>query len=154
MANPYTDLKAFRAKFRLDDLTLAEQEGWVLSLRPGQMTLGSMVLSVASGTQDLAGLTPAEGAGLAAGFGLAERLARWHLGAVRINALCLMMQDPVVHFHILPRYDGPVERHGIDWHDKDWPGPPVVAPVDTPEPLLRALRDDLRDGLGRLAGPV
>lgn len=144
MADLEQDLQTFRAKFRLDDLTLAEREGWVLSLRPGQLTLGSMVLSVASGAQDLARLTPEEGAGMAAGLGLAERVARDHLGAVRINALCLMMQDPVVHFHILPRYDGAQERHGVTWRDADWPGPPAIAPCETPEPVLRALQAELR----------
>lgn len=139
-----TDLQAFRKTFRLDELTLDSRGGWVLSLRPGQLVLGSMVLSLASGGQDLAALTAAEGAGLAEGLGRAERLARETLGAVRINALCLMMQDPVVHFHILPRYAGPVTRLGVTWQDADWPGPPVIRPVDTPETLLRALRDDLR----------
>lgn len=138
------DLAEFRHRFRLDDLTLVEWDGWVLSLRPGQLTLGSMVLSVASGTQDLARLTQEEGAGMAAGLGLAECVARDHLGAVRINALCLMMVDPVVHFHILPRYAGPVTRHGVTWRDADWPGPPAIGPCDTPDPVLRALHKDLR----------
>lgn len=145
----HQDLKAFRAKFRLDDLTLLEREGWVLSLRPAQLTLGSMVLSLASGTQDLADLTAQEGAGLAAGFGLAERLARGHLGAVRINALCLMMQDPVVHFHILPRYDAPVTYASRVWTDADWPGPPVIAPAPTEEAVLEALHKEISDALPR-----
>lgn len=144
MARETPELQAFREKFRLDDLTLETRGGWVLSLRPAQLTLGSMVLSLASGGQDLAGLTAAEGAGLAEGLGRAERLAREGLGAERINALCLMMMDPVVHFHILPRYAAPVERHGVTWQDADYPGPPVIRPVDTPEPLLMALRDDLK----------
>lgn len=144
MTDQQHDLKIFREKFRLDDLALVERDGWVLSLRPGQLTLGSMVLSVASGTQDLARLTPEQGAGLGACLGLAERLARAHLGAVRINALCLMMQDPVVHFHILPRFDAELERYGQHWQDRDWPGPPVVRPVHTAEPVLQAIYADLR----------
>lgn len=144
MADLEQDLQTFRAKFQLEELTLAERGGWVLSLRPEQLTLGSMVLSVASGTQDMARLTPEEGAGMAAGFGLAERLARNRLGAVRINALCLMMQDPVVHFHILPRYAAPIDRHGITWQDGDWPGPPMIGPCETPDRVLRALHGELR----------
>ncbi|PRZ43858.1 hypothetical protein [Tritonibacter scottomollicae] len=139
------DLEMFRAKFRIDELSLTERGGWMLSLRPGQLTLGSMVLSVTSGTQDLARLTPEEGAGLVAGLGLAEQLARKQLGAVRTNALCLMMQDPVLHFHIFPRYDALKQRHGQSWQDTDWPGPPTITPVETPEALLMVLRDELRD---------
>lgn len=143
------DLNVFRTKFRLDDLHLAEDGGWVLSLRPGQLTLGAMVLSVASGVQDLAALDEGEALGLAHGLGLAERLAREVYGAARINALCLMMQDPVVHFHILPRYGAAVQRHGRTWHDADWPGPPAIGPVDTPEPMLMALRDELRGAIAQ-----
>ncbi len=145
-----TDLAAFRAKFRLDDLHLTACDGWVLSLRPAQLTLGAMVLSVASGTQDLAALNDTEASGLARGLGLAERLAREVYGAARINALCLMMQDPVVHFHILPRYAAPVPRHGRTWSDADWPGPPVIKPAETPEPVLLALRDELRSAIALL----
>lgn len=144
-------LEAFRAKFQLDDLTLEERDGWVLSLRPGQLTLGAMVLSVASGTQDLAALTPVEGAGLATGLGRAERLAREHLGAVRINALCLMLQDPIVHFHILPRYDAPRTHAGQLWQDPDWPGPARIVPLVTPAHHLAALKRDMKDALAALA---
>lgn len=138
------DLVEFRAKFRLDELEIARTPGWILSLRPGQITLGAMILSLASGARNHADLTPEEGAGLAAGLGMAERLAREVYGAVRINALCLMMQDPVVHFHILPRYDAPCTRHGRQWEDADWPRPPTIRPGEEPPELLHALRDDLR----------
>lgn len=146
-----TDFEAFAAKFRLADLTIAETGGWTLSLRPAQITLGSMVLSVKSGARDLAALTASEAQGMAAGFGLAERAARSVYGAVRINILCLMMQDPFVHFHILPRYDAVVERHGTEWADADWPGPPVIRPVATPPELLQALHAELA-GWARQAG--
>lgn len=141
------DLDAFDDKFRTDELRLTDIQGWRLSLRPGQVTAGAMVLSVASGTRDLAALTPEEGQGLAAGLGLAERLARDVLGAVRINALCLMMQDPVVHFHVLPRYDRPVRAAGRDWTDADWPGPPQLAGEAAETAVLHALRDLLSDAL-------
>ena len=140
-------LYAFRAKFRLAELEVARPAGWVLSVRPGQLTLGAMVLTVESGVQELAAMDAAAGAGLAEGLSLAERLAREVYGAVRINALCLMMQDPVVHFHILPRYDRPVERHGRIWQDTDWPGPPSIRPVNDEAAVLWAVRDELRQVL-------
>lgn len=141
------DLAAFEAKFRVSELLVAEHEGWRLSVRPGQPTLGAMVLSVASGTRDLARLTPQEGVGLAAGLGLGERLAREVFGAVRINALCLMMQDPIVHFHLLPRYDGPVSAAGSTWHDADWPGPPQIKAPVAQTAVLHQLRDTLGNPL-------
>jgi diadenosine tetraphosphate (Ap4A) HIT family hydrolase len=56
-----------------------------------------------------------------------EAGARDLFGAVRLNALCLMMQDPLFHFHLLPRYRDPVVFAGHEWVDSGWPGPPNLA---------------------------
>ncbi|MCC5968288.1 MAG: hypothetical protein JJU24_19430 [Natronohydrobacter sp.] len=145
-------LAAFAEKFRLDALHLANCGSWVLSLRPAQITLGSLVLSLRSGATDLAALSMEESRDMAAGFGLAETLLRETYGAVRLNLLCLMMQDPVVHFHILPRYDRSIDRHGLTWTDADWPGPPTIGPVQTAAPVLQAILQELRTGLEHAAG--
>jgi len=57
----------------------------------------------------------------------AETAARATFGAVRLNALCLMMQDPLFHFHLLPRYGEPIDFGGKSWTDSGWPGPPNLA---------------------------
>ena len=36
----------------------------------------------------------------------------------------LMMVDPAVHFHIIPRYEFPVEFCDREFNDKSWPGVP------------------------------
>lgn len=141
------DLADFTAKFRVDELLVHAAQGWALSVRPAQTTLGAMVLSVQSGTQDLAGLSVAEHAGMGAAMGQAETLARDVFGAVRINLLCLMMQDPVVHFHILPRYGAPQDFAGHTWEDVDWPGPPVITGTPTDTDALILIRDALRAAL-------
>jgi len=133
----------FAAKFRVDDLHLRRVGTWDLSLRPGQLTLGAMVVSVRSGALGFAGLTAAEQADMGAAFALAERLACDTFGAARINLLCLMMQDPIVHFHVLPRYAAPQERFGATWVDDDWPGPPKVGPLVTPDAVLTQIRSTL-----------
>lgn len=138
------DLEAFNKKFRLEELTLTQVGSWTLSLRPGQTTLGAMVLSVRSGTRDLGSLSRQEAVDMGDGFGLAERLAREVFGAIRVNILCLMMQDPIVHFHILPRYDGTVSQAGRAWTDEDWPGPPKITAEVTDDTVLHQIRDILR----------
>ena len=142
-----SDQKLFTEKFRLEALHLASCGNWVLSLRPGQLTLGAMVLSIGTGATSLTELTSDDGRDMTVGFAQAERLLQDTYGAVRLNLLCLMMQDPIVHFHILPRYDCRVQRHGQDWSDFDWPGPPTVRPLQTPEPVLQAILADLRAAL-------
>lgn len=138
---------AFAEKFRLKDMLLTQCGGWDLSLRPDQLTLGAMVLSIRSGAMNLADLTAQDSVDMGDGFGVAERLVRAQYGAVRINILCLMMQDPIVHFHILPRYDTDQTRHGTHWQDKDWPGAPQIGPAPTAEPVLQGVLADLRGAL-------
>jgi diadenosine tetraphosphate (Ap4A) HIT family hydrolase len=140
-------LAQFRDTFRLDDLTVTEQGGWVLSVRPAQLKLGAMVVSVAAGQQRFQDLTTDDGAGYIDIVATAERLAQEVYGAVRINVVALMMKDPVVHYHVLPRYDTAVDRHGTTWTDDDWPGPPTFGPASTDDQVLFAIRDELRTAL-------
>lgn len=141
------ELEAFRETFRLDELTVVDGAHWVVSVRPGQLTLGSLVVSSRAGLVDFAALDADAGAALAAAFGDVERAARELFGAVRVNFVALMMKDPVVHFHALPRYDRDVERYGRVWQDADWPGPPTFGPAPTPDEVLASLATDLRAAL-------
>ena len=36
----------------------------------------------------------------------------------------LMMVDPHVHFHVIPRYSGTRRIAGMEIADQGWPGPP------------------------------
>jgi diadenosine tetraphosphate (Ap4A) HIT family hydrolase len=141
---PADEVAEFRTNFQLDELTVTEHGDWVISVRPGQITLGSMVISTSRGELDFASVGRDSGGDLTEAFTTAERLAKETFGAVRINLACLMMKDPIVHFHVLPRYDAPVERYGHTWEDADWPGPPTFGPAPTSEETLAALTADLR----------
>ena len=140
------DVAAFAAKFRLDTLTLRTSRHWRLSLRPGQVTLGSMVISAAgpqSGAATAFGQLDAEaGSELVRIMGEAETIGR-ALGAARMNFLALMLQDPIVHLHVLPRYAAPVTFAGREWVDADWPRPAALAPQELGEGELLALHADL-----------
>jgi diadenosine tetraphosphate (Ap4A) HIT family hydrolase len=139
---------AFRDTFRLDELSVRTARGWTLSVRPGQLTLGSMIISSDEGHLDFSELDADTSAGLADAFALAERLAKDQFEAVRVNLVCLMMKDPIVHFHVVPRYHAPVERYGRTWEDKDWPGPPTFGPAPTSDEVLAALVEELRAAIG------
>jgi diadenosine tetraphosphate (Ap4A) HIT family hydrolase len=138
------ELTAFRETFRLDELTVVEGERWMLSVRPDQITLGSMVISHRAGALDFATLQPGDGDGFTDLVAVAEGAAKSLYGAIRLNVICLMMKDPVVHFHVLPRYDTPVERHDRTWTDEDWPGAPTIASAPTSQRQQHAVRDELR----------
>lgn len=81
-------------------------------------------------------------------LGIAEHLAKEQFAAVRINVICLMMKDPVVHFHVLPRFDREMELYGERWRDEDWPGPPVLRRVETSEDVLLKMVQHLRLAVG------
>jgi diadenosine tetraphosphate (Ap4A) HIT family hydrolase len=57
----------------------------------------------------------------------------------------LMMVDPHVHFHILPRYAGERRFGAIDFEDKGWPGLPDLSSTHpATDSLVEALRDSWR----------
>jgi diadenosine tetraphosphate (Ap4A) HIT family hydrolase len=59
----------------------------------------------------------------------------------RINYLMLMMVDPDVHFHVIPRYAGQRDFAGTSFPDGGWPGPPQLEPAVILEaPVRDALR--------------
>lgn len=130
---------SFKEKFQLDQLAIYETDDWVLSVRPGQLTLGSMVLSVKGYYANFASLPEVMANQMQHMFQMAEKLAKELFGADKINMLCLMMQDPLVHFHILPRYAESVTFAGHTWVDNDWPKPPDIKPVTSSSEILHKI---------------
>ncbi len=100
---------------------MREYAHWVVLLRPKQITIGSLVLAAKSEATDLGGLTSDEWAEFATVAKDAEELLRNAFGAEKFNYLALMMKDPNVHFHFVPRYSRPVVIGGKEFNDKDWP---------------------------------
>ena len=133
-----TEWAAFRDKFQLGRLTIAENEHWVWSLRPVQCTLGASVLSLRRAALRMAELTDAEGAGLVnMSRALEGRLSRL-FQFEKINYLMLMMVDAHVHFHVVPRYVRAVDRFGVVWKDPGWPGFPHLSEGPGVDPEVHA----------------
>lgn len=97
---------------------------WVLLVRPAQVTAASLILA-AKGETTSYGALPAD-AFIEQGQIVAEteRKLRQLVNMDKINYLMLMMVDPHVHFHILPRYQGVRSFAGLVLTDHGWPGPP------------------------------
>ena len=62
----------------------------------------------------------------------------------KINYLMLMMVDPHVHFHVIPRYGECREIYGLEWVDRAWPKPPDLwaGPIDAA--VLERIRQDIQ----------
>jgi diadenosine tetraphosphate (Ap4A) HIT family hydrolase len=133
-------------KFGYPATVVAEYERWVVLLRPKQVTLGSLVLACREGATAFADVSPAAFADLGPVVGDVEANLRREIAFDKINYLMLMMVDPNVHFHVIPRYDGARTINGIELVDGAWPGPPdLKAAADLSPADIEALTAYLRE---------
>ena len=111
-------------RFGYPSTLLKEFEHWLVLLRPSQVTLGSLVLAAKSDVTAFADLPRAAFAEQADVVAAIERALALFPGYERINYLMLMMVDPNVHFHVIPRYSTPRSWNDISFGDEGWSGPP------------------------------
>ena len=105
--------------------TLVRQyEHWAVLVRPAQLTLGSLVLVSTSEAIAFGALPAGAHAELAEVIPELESALKRLVEYEKINYLMLMMVDPHVHFHVLPRYSGARDWDGRSFEDQGWPGPP------------------------------
>jgi diadenosine tetraphosphate (Ap4A) HIT family hydrolase len=111
-------------KFGYPHSLVREYEHWVVLARPAQVTLGSLVLA-AKGDATAYGQLPAAAFGEQSEVvGAIETALHAFVSYERINYLMLMMVDPNVHFHVIPRYSHSRHWSGVEFADSGWPGPP------------------------------
>ena len=118
-------------KFGYPATLIAEYEHWLVLLRPQAPTLGALVLA-AKGAATRYGDIPAGAfAEQATVTGDIEHALTRAVAFDRINYLMLMMVDPHVHFHVIPRYDGVRSRDGMSIADAGWPKLPDLGTAIT-----------------------
>ena len=124
---------------------VGETASWLVLLRPKQPTFGSLVLICKEDANAFSDLSATAFADLRTAVGGAETVLRKRVGYAKINYLMLMMVDPDVHFHVIPRYEGDREHDGLIFRDAGWPGPPNLgAAVDLGADGAARLAADLR----------
>jgi diadenosine tetraphosphate (Ap4A) HIT family hydrolase len=111
-------------KFGFPGTLLKEFEHWVVLLRPAQVTLGSLVLAAKSDATAYANLSREAFAEQADAVRAIEGALARFTAYERLNCLMLMMVDPNVHFHVIPRYSEPRTWDSIEFTDAGWPGLP------------------------------
>src|SRR5262245_53736817 len=128
-------------KFGYPHSLIREYEHWVVLLRPAQVTLGSLVLAAKSEATAFGSLPAGAHAELAVITKEIEALLLAEVAYEKINYLMLMMVDPNVHFHVLPRYSGPRSLEDVTIEDAGWPGPPdLKSAPDLPSAAIDRLR--------------
>ena len=111
-------------KFGYPSTLIREFDHWVVLLRPAQVTLGSLVLAAKSDATAYADLPRDAFTEQAVAIAAIERALSHFTTYERINYLMLMMVDPNVHFHVIPRYSAPRNWQAAEFEDAGWPGPP------------------------------
>lgn len=100
---------------------VAQYEHWLVLARPAQPTLGSLVLAARSDATAFGDLPAEAHAELKTVTSQIEAALSRAVGHARLNYLMLMMVDPHVHFHVIPRYEGSREWQGREFVDCGWP---------------------------------
>ncbi len=113
-------------KFGYPATLVKDFDHWVVLLRPDQPTLGSLILAARSEVTAFGDLPPAAHAELATVTKNIETALSAAVAFERINYLMLMMVDPHVHFHVIPRYNGERSAEGVTLVDAGWPKLPEL----------------------------
>lgn len=125
---------------------IADYKHWVVLLRPDQPTLGSLILAARGEARAFGSLPAAAYAELGTVTADIEAALKRAVDYEKINYLMLMMVDPHVHYHVIPRYAGTRSAEGLTISDAGWPKVPALGEAVTPD------ADQLRGLAGWLKG--
>jgi len=101
-----------------------EYEHWLVLLRENQITLGSVILCAKSDAKEFSSLSKSAFTEMSIVTADIERVLGKFVKYEKINYLMLMMVDPNVHFHVVPRYSGSRIFRDLNITDHGWPASP------------------------------
>lgn len=117
-------------KFGAPHTIIRSYQHWSVLLRPAQVTLGSLVLAAHEPATAFSQLSTASFTELHEVTRAIETALTKAFHYDKINYLMLMMVDPDVHFHVLPRYAQPETFAGLEFTDAGWPAAPNLGHVN------------------------
>ena len=128
-------------RFGYPDTLIREYDHWLVLLREPQATLGSLILCEKSEAIEFSGISMQSFKEMSLVVADIERALKAAFSYEKINYLMLMMVDPNVHFHVIPRYSEPRSACGLTIADPGWP---VVPQLAVAREITPAERDALR----------
>lgn len=145
-------MNATMAKFGYPESLIREYDHWVVLLRPQQVTLGALVLICKEDADALSNISVEAFAELKEVTTVLESGLKGCFKYDKINYLMLMMVDPDVHFHILPRYSVSRVFDQREFADPGWPGPPDLGKANDVGDLVKLqLIETLKDAFSSLS---
>ena len=135
-------------KFGYPQTSIKDYSHWALVLRPQQVTLGSLVLICREEAQAFSKISSEAFLELPLAIREVEHSLQEAFSYEKLNYLMLMMVDPEVHFHIIPRYSGPKSFSQQQFSDAGWPGPPnLKSPNETNDEINLSIIECIREKL-------
>lgn len=139
-----TDYNPTFLKFNGPETLIAAYEYWSVLVRPKQCTLGALVL-IANGSETQFSKLPIQAfTEQARVIKDIEQVLSGAFGYDKINYLMLMMVDPNVHYHVIPRYAAPATFERWALEDGGWPGQPDLAGGSADGELVSSLTSALK----------
>jgi diadenosine tetraphosphate (Ap4A) HIT family hydrolase len=132
-------------KFGFPGTLIAGYQHWLVLARPQQPVLGAVVLLCRDEAHAFSQISPDAFAELSQVTTDLETALRAAFQPDKLNYLMLMMVDPDVHFHVLPRYQAARDLGGRRFTDAFWPRPvDLTQPVESDTALAETVRDTLK----------
>ncbi|MEQ1815684.1 MAG: HIT family protein [Nitrosomonas sp.] len=125
-----TSLNATMRKFGAPQTIIRQYQYWSVMLRPAQATLGALVLAAHEPAEAFSELSPASFTELHTITGHIESALTKAFQYDKINYLMLMMVDPDVHFHVIPRYAQTRQFADMEFIDAGWPAMPNLGQIN------------------------
>lgn len=116
-------MNATLKKFGYPESLVKSYEYWNLLLRLDQITLGSLVLICKEPVHQYSLISIEAMSEQKQIMTEIEHVLKHRFDYTKINYQMLMMVDPEVHFHIVPRYENEVEFCELSYGDEFWPKP-------------------------------
>ena len=139
------ELNATMRKFGAPETIVHAFQYWSVMLRPAQVTLGALVLAAHEPAKAFSELSPQSFTELHAVTNQLEFALTKAFQYDKLNYLMLMMVDPDVHFHVIPRYAQSQQFAEREFVDAGWPAVPNLSHVnETDEKTNQLIMDQIK----------
>ncbi|HEX9447241.1 MAG TPA: HIT family protein [Dongiaceae bacterium] len=136
---------ATATKFGYPGTLIANYQHWLVLARPQQPVLGATVLLCRDDARAFSQISPSAFTELSQVTRDLEVALKAAFQPDKLNYVMLMMVDPDVHFHVLPRYQDVRQFGGVEYKDAFWPRPvDLTQPASTEVSVTEAVRDRLK----------
>ncbi len=117
-------------KFGYPNSLIKEYDHWWLLCRPKQVTLGSLILLCKDEVDSFSKISEDSFKEFSKIINNIENKLKDNFQYEKINYLMLIMVDPEVHFHVIPRYSVDKKFVSFSFKDHGWPATPNMDKIN------------------------